>query len=363
MLHYQSTILERQDLNSLILANDQKVKLRKSRSTTFEDQKLPDMLIDTSKDREQNVAKELDQKTQLTSKDLEEVIKSIINRTKFKYGIQKMIDYIFRCICLRRKQSIRIDEQNKVHFLFKKGKKKLKKELDVIKLLKSLRKFKLLQQALLPQKGRVLLQYQRFNLIETDSSSSDSDDDKKQITTLMESKNLFIRLIMYGKIKSMMNQFLQNVQPLEYNLIKGVFKRRLNDFSEKTKEVEHKLKKDARSPSKLLVLQQYNSKKIQNFGQTIEQKINQSMIDQSTLKMAERKEGILKQIESFKFTKKPNSDYEKSDSDSMSQPDYDEKNEYGVEDIQLNREQDEEEIKNNDTTIESDFQLKAYRIN
>lgn len=49
-------------------------------------------------------------------------------------------------------------------------------ELDVVRIVKTLRRFKMLSQALLAQRHRLLLRYQRNNLVETDSSSPDSDD-------------------------------------------------------------------------------------------------------------------------------------------------------------------------------------------
>jgi len=69
----------------------------------------------------------------------------------------------------------------------------------------------------------------------------------------MESKNPLIRLFMYGKIKRMMQEFLdKKVEPLEYNIVRGVFKRRLKDFSEKMKEVEENIKEFMYSPTKML---------------------------------------------------------------------------------------------------------------
>ncbi|CDW74033.1 UNKNOWN [Stylonychia lemnae] len=359
-IKYNDKPQRRAPSNSLKMIKIDSAQLRRSKTSAFEDQKFQSVVIDTPKDREQNVAKQLDEKTQLTFKDLEEVILSIIHRTQFKYGIKKMIDYMFRCICLRRKQSLRFDKQNKVHYLFRKGKKKLKKELDIIKLLKSLRKFKLLQQAMLPQKSRVLLSYQRFNLIETDSSSSDSDDDKKQTTTLMESKNPLIRLFMYGKIKKMMQQFLdKNVEPLEFNLVRGVFKRRLKDFSEKMREVEDNLNVYMRNPSQVLVLEQNNSKKYENFGYAIEQQIDLNLRNQTPTENNNKRAGILKKIQGFKTIENHCTDFEISDSEAFSQSEQEEKNEYGVEDIQLNRDYHEEEINNYDSTRGLNYYLQT----
>ncbi|CDW89822.1 UNKNOWN [Stylonychia lemnae] len=80
-------------------------------------------------------------------------------------------------------------------------------ELDVIQLVKTLRKFKLLSQSLLNQQHRMLLRFQRQNLLETSSDSSDSDDNNLDTLRLMEHSNPMVRLVTYGKLKKMMQSF------------------------------------------------------------------------------------------------------------------------------------------------------------
>jgi len=61
---------------------------------------------------------------------------------------------------------------------------------------------------MLSQKHRLILKFQRENLVETSSSSqSDSDDNNYDEMRLMESKNPFVRLKAFSKIKKMLNQF------------------------------------------------------------------------------------------------------------------------------------------------------------
>eukprot|EP00347_Sterkiella_histriomuscorum_P002468 403368032 len=189
--------------------------------------------------KENKIGKSMQNKDNLDEEDVNELLVSFIHRTRFLYGTKKILDYIFRCFCLRKLSKLRFDEQNKAHYMFKKGKKKLEQELDVIQLLKNLRKFKLIQQAMLNQKNRMLLKFQRFNLIETSSSSSDSDDNKMETLSLMENKNPLIRLVMYGKLKKMLNQIKgKKLQPIEMNLIRGVFQRRLRDYEVNQNEAQ-----------------------------------------------------------------------------------------------------------------------------
>lgn len=54
---------------------------------------------------------------------------------------------------------------------------------------------------------------------------------------LMESKNPFVRLKAFSKIKKMLNQFKgQKINSLERNMMRGLFLRKLKDFAEDTKK-------------------------------------------------------------------------------------------------------------------------------
>ena len=96
----------------------------------------------------------------------------------------------------------------------------------------------MLAQALLSQKHRLILKFQRMNLVETSSSSSDSDDNNYDTLRLMENKNALVRLTMYGKLKKMIRGFTgRDLDPLEQNMIRGLFIRKLKDFAEEQREV------------------------------------------------------------------------------------------------------------------------------
>ena len=84
-----------------------------------------------------------------------------------------------------------------------KAEDKFMNELDAIRIVRTLRKFKMLAQALLSQKHRLILKFQRMNLVESSSSSSDSDDNSYDTLRFMENKNALIRLTMYGKVKKL----------------------------------------------------------------------------------------------------------------------------------------------------------------
>lgn len=70
----------------------------------------------------------------------------------------------------------------------------------------------------------MLLRFQRQNLLETESESSDSDDNNLDTMNLMENPNPLIRLTVYGKLKKMMLDYEgKKVKFMERNLMRGVF--------------------------------------------------------------------------------------------------------------------------------------------
>ena len=54
-----------------------------------------------------------------------------------------VFDYILRCICFRNLSKKRTLAQYKPHYMYKKASDKLDEELDVIHLIKTLKKFRL----------------------------------------------------------------------------------------------------------------------------------------------------------------------------------------------------------------------------
>jgi hypothetical protein len=117
------------------------------------------------------------------------------------------VQYFCRCFCLRDLKKNKNLKTHSDHYLFEKAEQKFRNELDVVRIVKTLRRYKMLAQAMLSQKHRLLLKFQRANLIETSSSSSDSDDNMYDELKLVENNNPLVRLVTYGKIKKMINQF------------------------------------------------------------------------------------------------------------------------------------------------------------
>ena len=129
----------------------------------------------------------------------------MIHRKRFKYTLIDVFNYISRCIYCRDLKANRHKKKFKNHFLYEKCEEALKTELDVVSLLRQARKTKLLTQILLNQRQKMLLRFQRKNLVETSTSSQDSDNERSKFDTvkLMDSKNPLIRLSMIGRLKRM----------------------------------------------------------------------------------------------------------------------------------------------------------------
>ena len=54
---------------------------------------------------------------------------------------------------------------------------------------------------------------------------------------VMESKNPTVRLVAYGKVKRMMKEFKgKEIDNLERNMMRALFKRKLKDFNEMMQE-------------------------------------------------------------------------------------------------------------------------------
>lgn len=149
----------------------------------------------------------------------------VFKRERFKYGYRHIINFMARCLCIRPKNITKYSE--KEQFLYFKGDKKLSQELDIVNLVRSIRQLRLMAQVLLRPRERVLLKFQRKNVIETTSSSSDSDHHSYDTFKLLNSKKGLVKLQQIVKINRVLEQFKDRpLEVVDKNLIKGIFRRR-----------------------------------------------------------------------------------------------------------------------------------------
>ena len=82
----------------------------------------------------------------------------------------------------------RKDKKNKRHFYYKKADTKLGQEMDILNLIRSIRKLKMMAKIIFPERSRALLKFSRRNLLESASSSCDSDIHNYDTFKLVDSK-------------------------------------------------------------------------------------------------------------------------------------------------------------------------------
>jgi len=152
--------------------------------------------------------------------------------------LKEICKYIFGCVWCAKKQRLRNKPSLKSHFYYQKGENKLINELDVVTLLKSIRNLNLLTNTLLSQKQRMLMRFQKKNIIQTDSSSADSDTQQFDTMKLMESPSPFVKLLIYGKVKRMIYSYIEDnaIGTHDEKLIKGLYVRKMHDFDVDWKE-------------------------------------------------------------------------------------------------------------------------------
>ena len=82
------------------------------------------------------------------------------------------------------------------------------KELDVVHILKIGRQFKILSQILLDQRQKVMTRFQRKYLVDTSSSSEESDyESKLDIVRLMDSSDPYKKLGTFGRLKQIVSSY------------------------------------------------------------------------------------------------------------------------------------------------------------
>lgn len=124
---------------------------------------------------------------------LKQTLDYLLLRTRLNYGYKEIFHYILYCRCFGlKKESPSIIEKRQV--LYQKGNHKLERELDIINIIKGVRQLRLMSQFLLTKEERTLLKFQRKNVIEFQSSSSDSDHYTYDTVKLLDSKKDLIKL-------------------------------------------------------------------------------------------------------------------------------------------------------------------------
>jgi hypothetical protein len=105
--------------------------------------------LEKIKDKEHHLGHEFKKKTIVKDTEINNMYEAILSRERILYSISNIFGYMLNCLCCRRPVSYKGNERLKKHYLFKKAAEKYKKELDIVNIVKTIRKFKLFAQAML----------------------------------------------------------------------------------------------------------------------------------------------------------------------------------------------------------------------
>ncbi|CDW90345.1 UNKNOWN [Stylonychia lemnae] len=221
----------------------QKSISKQGKSISYKDQKKAFRQQKLQQKKEyDNKAQKFNQETsKIETQDKENLIAEVFSRQRFNYTCRDIGNYILRCGCLRSPKKMIMDPKMKKHVIFSKGTNKLMNELDCITLLKSLRMMKLITQVFLNQNQKLILRFQRKNVIGSDSSSSDSDQNDQDNLRLLESKNIIIKSTIKNKIKTAVEQYasLEEFKEIDKRILRGIFQRKLRDQTKEQKAIEN----------------------------------------------------------------------------------------------------------------------------
>jgi hypothetical protein len=76
----------------------------------------------------------MNSKISLEEDDIAKILLNLINRRRFHYRVRDIVEYIGKCVCLRKRAGIRANFKN--HEMFQRCEEKMEKELDIVNLLK-----------------------------------------------------------------------------------------------------------------------------------------------------------------------------------------------------------------------------------
>eukprot|EP00347_Sterkiella_histriomuscorum_P008117 403346311 len=190
------------------------------------------------------------------------IVEEIQNRVMFQFGVFDMIRMKLSCrkFCANKKQSRDEDIENKAQNtvdstdrkirLFKKGVKRINQEFDAMSLMKLMNQFKLLTKVLLNPTQKMLLGFQKKNILNSESSdneenpfsgrSSDSEEfeDESKIIKKLKAQNQLLRLVSLGKIKRKINDYFnedRKFKEIDEKLLNGILTRKIqrNKFIQK----------------------------------------------------------------------------------------------------------------------------------
>ena len=160
---------------------------------------------------------------QIDKADIKNILSSLVNRKKLSLNTRQICSRVF-CSCFHN------DKQSRYHKLFDHGQRRLyNKELDVYKIVQASRRNRLLSRTLLNQRQQLLLKYQKYEMLDTEESSSATDQEFKKL----RSSNPYLKLMALSKAKSVLSKYLlQDIDGCDTKLLSGFYQRRVISHEE-----------------------------------------------------------------------------------------------------------------------------------
>ena len=176
--NFLGNFLSNNDIKRLDSVYNQKNKIYQFDTNKPYDQLKRQYQISKLREKEQNdkqAEKFSSSQPTIDDHDKDRLLDEMDRRDRFTYTLRDVWDYIGHCICCKSIKKIKLDPELKKHIIYKRGSKKLLHELDCITFLKSIRQLKLITQIFLNQNQKLMLRFQKKNMIDTEESSTDSD--------------------------------------------------------------------------------------------------------------------------------------------------------------------------------------------
>ena len=113
-------------------------------------------------------------KKQMIQKIILTIKEHIFNRQLFKYGYLDIFQYLLCWVFLRRKTSIKKSLFLRNQRLYSLGSHKLRHELDLVSIIRSIRQFKIINKMLLNKNSNLMMRFNNTNVIDSTSWLSDN---------------------------------------------------------------------------------------------------------------------------------------------------------------------------------------------
>ncbi|CDW89641.1 UNKNOWN [Stylonychia lemnae] len=165
---------------------------------------------------------------------LSRILFEIQNRLNVAFKIKNILKITLGLVTKNDLKMRKENQDFRQIYLFKKGVSKIDNEFDAISLLKLMKQVKLLSQVILNPTQRLLLGFQRKNVLDSDSSdANNSDEDDLKIINRMKSKSAFVKLMSLGKMKKKISEYLDETKgqfnEIDRRIFQGIIEKHIND--------------------------------------------------------------------------------------------------------------------------------------